>query len=431
MTATELFTTSVPAAFWRGLDACVHCGFCLPACPTYEITADEADSPRGRIELMRALERGELTPDDEGLRHHLGRCLDCRACETVCPSAVTYGPALEAARAAIAGAVPAPTPVRLLLRILASRGLQNALWLLARVVRATGLPRVLSRGAGADAPRVAWTAAMLAASGGTGTPHRPAHAPAAAGSGSRARVQLFTGCVQSGLFGHVHEATATALRHNDLDVGAPAGQVCCGALAAHAGDAGLARRLALANLRAFAGATGAIVVNAAGCGAMLKHYAALLAGEPAHAAAAREFSLRVRDVSEVLAERGPAPGNPLPLRVAYDAPCHLVHAQKLSREPLALLKAIPGIELVVLDEADRCCGAAGLYSLVEPELSAAVLARKLDAVRRVAPDVVATGNPGCQMQLGAGILLSDMDVDVRHPVELLAWSYEAPATTAR
>lgn len=421
-----------PALFWRGLDACVHCGFCLPACPTYEATLDEADSPRGRIVLMRALERGDLGPNDPGLRHHLDRCLGCRACESACPSGVAYGPALEAARAKLTSGAPLPALVRLVLGVLARPALQNPLWWLSRLLRATGLPRWLAWEAGRGAPRLAWLAAMLAASEGPGAGGRWSGGPSTRRLKSEPDPRppnpdpcaLFTGCVQAGLFSHVHDATLKALRHNGLSVEVPAAQVCCGALAAHAGAADLATELARANLHCFANTRGPIVVNAAGCGAMLRHYAAWFADDADCSTMAREFSARVRDVSEVLAERGPAPGRRLPLRVAYEAPCHLLHAQRIAAAPLAVLRAIPGLEVVALEGGDRCCGAAGLYSLVQPELSLAVLEPRLAAIRRSAADVLATGNPGCQMHIGAGILIAGMRTEVRHPVELLSWSYE-------
>jgi glycolate oxidase iron-sulfur subunit len=227
-----------------------------------------------------------------------------------------------------------------------------------------------------------------------------------------------------GLFRHVHDATIVALEANGVAVGEVARQVCCGALAAHAGDHGLACELARDNVRAFASGDGPVVVSSAGCGAMLRSYAELLAGEPQEAEA-RRLAARVRDVSEVLAERGPRPGRPLALRVAYDAPCHLLHAQRVSAAPLALLDAIPGLERVGLEGSERCCGSAGLYSLIEPALSQDVLALKVAAIRRAAPEVVATGNPGCLMQIGAGVLLEGLNVRACHPVELLAWSYRA------
>jgi glycolate oxidase iron-sulfur subunit len=225
-----------------------------------------------------------------------------------------------------------------------------------------------------------------------------------------------------GLFGHVHAATIVALNANDVAVREVAGQVCCGALAAHSEAHDLAQRLARENVRAFAKTDGPIVVNSAGCGAMLKSYRDLLAGEPIEADA-RAVAARVKDVTELLAERGPRAGGALHLRVAYDAPCHLLYAQKIADAPRRVLAAIPGLEQVPLEGSDRCCGSAGLYSLLEPAMSQEVLALKLEAIRRAAPDVVATGNPGCVMQIGAGVLLAGLPVTVVHPVELLAWSY--------
>jgi glycolate oxidase iron-sulfur subunit len=240
-------------------------------------------------------------------------------------------------------------------------------------------------------------------------------------------VALFRGCVMDGLFGHVHDATIRTLAVNGVAVAEVPRQVCCGALAAHAGRPDLARELARENVRAFDAAAPdrTVVTNSAGCGAMLKAYGEWLADDPL-AKRARAFAARVRDVSEILAERGPAPATrPLPVRVAYDAPCHLEHAQHVNAEPLRLLAAIPGLELVPLEGADRCCGSAGLYSLIEPDLSAAVLAPKLAAIAASGADMVATGNPGCLMQIGAGALLAGQQVEVHHPVELLDRAYRA------
>jgi glycolate oxidase iron-sulfur subunit len=411
----------VTARAWAGLDPCVHCGFCLPACPTYEVTADEADSPRGRIVLMRALARGEMPADDATLDEHLDRCLGCRACEGVCPSGVVYGPALESARELIAGARGQPPALAAGLWLLARPGRQRLLWLLARAARATGIPTRVTRGAGATSPAPVFALAMLAAT-------RPRHDPPGAdGHGApppTATVALLRGCVMEGLFGHVHDATVRALAMNAVAVREVPGQVCCGALAAHAGDAAAAREAARRNVLAFdAAAPGLpVVTNSAGCGAMLKAYGEWLADDPL-AERARAFSARVRDVSEVLAERGPRRAGALRLRVAYDAPCHLLHAQHVADAPLALLAAIPELELVPLEGSDRCCGSAGIYSLLHPALSLDVLGAKLRAIGAAAPDVVATGNPGCLMQIGAGALLTGLDVAVRHPIELLDLAY--------
>ena len=416
------------ALSYAGLDSCVHCGFCLPACPTYEATLDECDSPRGRIVLMRALVRGELPADDEALTHHLDRCLGCRACEGVCPSGVAYGPAMEAARVQVAAGRPEAASVAFGLWALARPGRQRLAWWAARVARASGAPAALARGAGAGAPALVQMLAMLAAT----EPHRRTGAPAYRRTHTRGKepdvtAALFRGCVMDGLFGHVHGATIRTLAFNGIAVAEVPRQVCCGALAAHAGRADLARELARENVRAFdAAAPGqTIVTNSAGCGAMLKAYAEWLADDPL-AERARAFAARVRDVSELLAERGPVPAaRPLSVRVAYDAPCHLDHAQHVTTQPLRVLAAIPGLDLVPLEGADRCCGSAGLYSLVEPDLSAAVLAPKLQAIAASGADVVATGNPGCLMQIGAGALLAGMRVEVRHPVELLDLAYRA------
>jgi glycolate oxidase iron-sulfur subunit len=415
---------------YAGLDPCVHCGFCLPACPTYEVTLDEADSPRGRIVLMRALARGELPPDDPGMIRHLDRCLGCRGCEAVCPSGVVFGPALEAARADIARARPVPVAVRAALWALARPARQRWLWWLARQARRTGTAEWLARGAGPSAPRVAWLAAMVAASRGSGVrgrgsavATRPSPTP---DPRSLTPAALFRGCVMDGLFDHVHGATIRTLAVNGVQTVEVPRQACCGALAAHAGERALAAELARANVRAFdAAAPGLpVVTDSAGCGAMLKSYGEVLEGD-ALGEQAGAFAARVRDVTEVLAERGPAEGRPLGLRVAYDAPCHLQHAQRVADAPLWVLAAIPGLSRVSLEGSERCCGSAGLFALVEPELSREVLARKLEAIRAAAPDVVATGNPGCLLHIGAGLVLNDMPVAALHPVELLDVSYRA------
>jgi glycolate oxidase iron-sulfur subunit len=417
-----------------GLAPCVHCGFCLPACPTYEATLDEADSPRGRIVLMRALARGEMSADDTVLAAHLDRCLGCRGCESVCPSGVAYGPALEAARARIAARRGLTPFTRIALWVLATPARQRLMWLAARVLRRTGLPRWLAYGAGPGAPRLARLMAMLAATeplkrtdrrpGGEAASRGRTPLPAAQPTSRPAA--LFRGCVQQGLFAHVHDATITALRANGIGATEVRGQVCCGALAAHAGHDALARHLARRNVAAFDAAAPQqeVVVNAAGCGAMLKAYGDWLAGDPLEARA-RAFAARVRDVSQALADRGPAPGiRPVHAAVAYDAPCHLLHAQKLADPPRRVLGAVPELRDVPLEGSDRCCGAAGLYSLAQPELSDAVLAPRLDAVGASGATMVATGNPGCQMQIGAGLLLRGRDTAVCHPVELLARSYD-------
>ncbi len=403
---------------FEALDTCVHCGFCLQACPTFLATGDEADSPRGRIDLMRALEAGDLASDDPALRLHLDRCLGCRGCEPVCPSGVGYGRGIEAARAVLATRRRPPALARAALWALTTPGTSRIVYALARLLRASGIPGRL-----AGWGRIRFAMGMLAATKpsdrrtvGRSDGKRPQ--PPSVSPTVRQSVALFRGCVMDGLFAHVHDATVRTLGVNGWAVREVPGQVCCGALHAHAGLRDEARLLARANVAAFGPGDEPIVVNSAGCGAMLKEYG--------HLVDATSFAARVRDVTELLARGGgPRPGAPVDVQVAYDPPCHLLHAQRIADEPLRVLAAIPVLRIVPLSDAAQCCGSAGLYTLLEPAMSRAVLAPKLASLRAAAPHVVATGNPGCLMQLGAGLAASGLSAGVRHPVELLDESYRA------
>jgi len=409
---------------FAALDPCVHCGFCLSACPTYLATGDESESPRGRIHLMRALERGELTATDDGLAQHLDSCLGCRGCEPACPSGVGYGRGLETARERLTRANGLPARARIALGVFARSWAWRPLFGMARVARGTGLLRRL-----AGPGRLGFLSGMLDAT----TPirerlsnralgtRRSALGGAAVAMPAGATVALFRGCVMNVLFDHVHEATRRTLEANGYRVVEVQNQACCGALHEHAGDRAGAARLAERNVTAFDGVADFVAVNSAGCGALLKDVGHLLGTE-----AAGRVAGSVRDVSELLAERGPRSGGELPLTIAYDAPCHLQHAQRVHREPLAVLRAIPGLRLTLLPGSDRCCGSAGLYGVLHPELSRAVLADKVAAIAAASPrpDVVATGNPGCLMQIGAGLTAEGLGVAVAHPIELLDWSYE-------
>ncbi|HXB25748.1 MAG TPA: heterodisulfide reductase-related iron-sulfur binding cluster [Gemmatimonadaceae bacterium] len=398
----------------HGLDQCVHCGFCLQACPTYLATGDENDSPRGRLMLMRALVEGDLDVLDPAIDTHIGRCLGCRACETVCPSGVPYGHLLEATRATIVAERPLPLIGRIVLGIFASPVLLRTALFCARALRATRIPDVLAR----------WRVplAMLAAT----RQVVPQRAYRVETTSERGTVALLRGCVMEGLFAETNRATERTLNVNGYRVIETPPQRCCGALHAHAGDARTARALARANVAAF-DASGAkwIAINAAGCGAMVKEYGRLLADDPAWSARAAAVAAKARDVSELLAAAGPLPGAPIKKRVTYDAPCHLLHAQRVADAPLAVLRAIPGMELVPLVDADQCCGSAGIYNLLEPELAAQVLAPKLERIAESGAEWVATGNPGCLMQIGAGLLLSGATARAVHPVDLLDASYAA------
>ena len=408
---------------FRGLDPCVHCGFCLQNCPTYRETNIEGESPRGRILLMRGVERGTLKITEPELAYHLDRCLGCRSCEPVCPSGVKYGGALEATRDLLSEVRPTPLAARVINAVMAEGMLRKPLLMLARMVRPFA---TMASGKS----QLGFLFGMLAATrpwsapdgfeGGAGLPVPPS---SSSETESGPSVALFEGCVMSGLMSHVHAATVRTLTANGFDVRSVSGQACCGALHAHAGQREQAMELARQNVAAFGEEPDSIIaVNSAGCGAMLKEYGQLLAGDPLeHDAIA--LAARVRDVSELLAERGPRKGKPVKIKVAYDPPCHLLHAQGISDAPLAILSAVPGLERVHHVDAEMCCGSAGSFSFTQSELSRSVLDKKVRALVAADPDIVATGNPGCIMQIGAGFAAAGRKVAVVHPVEILDRSY--------
>ena len=402
-----------------GIDACVHCGFCLQSCPTYLTLEDENDSPRGRVLLMRSALEGTLGIDDPSLETHIDRCLGCRACETACPSGVPYGHLLEATRATMAEHRRLPLVARLILWVFARPTSLTIAMALSRVLRATRIPVLLSRLNG----RLGFAMAMLAST------ERKGGGPSydARGNATRGTVSVLLGCVMEGLLGSANRATERTLVVNGYSLVTAPGQRCCGALHAHAGDLRGARELARANIVSFeqAGAD-YICVNAAGCGAMMKEYAHLLADDAELSERAARVSARVRDVSELLVAAGPVTGAaPVDATVTYDAPCHLLHAQRIADPPLAMLRAVPGLRLVPLAGAEHCCGAAGIYNLVEPDTSNAVLAPKLENIEATGAELVATGNPGCLMQIGAGLRRASIRARTVHPVELLDESYRS------
>jgi glycolate oxidase iron-sulfur subunit len=397
------------------LDLCVHCGFCMQACPTYLVLEDENDSPRGRLMLMRGAVEGDVAVDDPALTTHIDRCLGCRACETACPSGVPYGHLLEATRATVVAKQPIGFVASIVLATMANARLRRVVFGLAKLARALRLTSLLARLPG----RAGFAFAMLEST-------RPTFSRSDINGTREARhtVATLDGCVMDALFSHTNAATRRVLARNGYLHVQAAGQQCCGALHAHAGDRDRAMTLARRNIEAFE-RSGAelIAVNAAGCGAMMKDYGHLLKDDPHWAERAASVAARVRDVSELLVMAGPAPGGRLPLRVTYDAPCHLHHAQRVVDAPLAVLRAIPVLDLVPLPDADRCCGGAGIYNLVQPETSAAVLDPKLENIRASGAVLVATGNPGCHMQIGAGLIRSGSRTRCVHPVELLDYAY--------
>ncbi|MCA1630956.1 MAG: 4Fe-4S dicluster domain-containing protein [Acidobacteria bacterium] len=431
--------------------ACIHCGLCLEACPTYVHTGDENDGPRGRLYLMRAAEEGRLAVASPAFERHIDRCLGCRACESACPAGVEYGVLLEAARADIRehGERRSHTgrllnftlrhvwlhPARLRFAFAAARVFRDAG--LARLLLKSRLPRLVSPrfelalallDSSARAPLNGSKSIAREASHEEGTP-RSVVGKNVGGAESRPdeprAAQLFEGCVTEGLFARVNRATARVVRVQGCEVSAPSGQVCCGALHAHAGDTEGARTLARRNVEAFESAPLApVVTNAGGCGAMLKGYGHLLSDDVEFADRARDFSARVRDVSQQLAATGLRVGAPIDAGVTtYDASCHLLHGQRAAEEPLRMLEAIPALRFVALEGSDVCCGGAGVYNLLEMELSARVLAEKLKHVAESGATLLATGNAGCHMQIGAGARLAGMELRVCHPVELLDESY--------
>ncbi len=405
-----------------GLDSCVHCGFCLQACPTYINLEDENDSPRGRLVLMRRMLDGEIALDDPDAGRHLDRCLGCRACETACPSGVPYGDLLEATRATMAPVRGIPFVARFILAVFKQTSLLHVGLTFARAFRATRIPSLLSR---LLPERLAFPMAMLAST--APNPHLATHSSRQSPSSRPTPdscLTTLTGCVMHGLFGHVNRATDRVLTHNGYTVVSTPHQHCCGALHAHAGDLDSARELARRNIAAFE-ATGSapIAINSAGCGAMVKQYGHLLHDDPTWSARANAVAARARDVSELLAAVGPKRGGSLPLRVTHDPPCHQMHAQRVVNPPRAVLAAITDLDLVPLEDADQCCGSAGIYNLVEPDTSNAVLAPKLKRIADTKADFVATGNPGCMMQIGAGLMLTGSTARAVHPVELLDASY--------
>lgn len=438
----------------RRLVNCVHCGFCLPACPTYRRLGDEADSPRGRLYLMQAVVEGRLDAGSDAFRTHIERCLGCRACEPVCPSGVEYGHLLELARQVGSGARPPPLLTRLLPRVFGTGWIARPAMLLGRLLRASGLPALATRmmaGRAGGEPHarggLRLATAMLAASaparemfhkrlpapsarvGGRGAGRLRGvggDAPGVTGAvhGNAPTVAVLTGCVQAGLFARVNAATVRVLEANGYRVVPVRGQGCCGALHAHGGDLEGARALARRNVRAFAAAgVDFLAVNASGCGAAMADYGSLLAGDPVMGERATAVARRVRDISQLLDERGPVAGAAIPVRVTYDAPCHLLHAQGVADPPIRVLRSVPGVEVAPLTGAGECCGGAGIYALANPGLGGWIGSDKVRSVLETGAEAVVTGNPGCMMQIGAGLALAGSGVSVLHLVEVVDESY--------
>jgi glycolate oxidase iron-sulfur subunit len=438
------------------LQQCMHCGMCLPTCPTYDETKFERSSPRGRIRLMREVADGRLEVS-ETFAEEMSYCLGCLACETACPAGVDYATLLETARGEVERRGIVGGPWRRFIRWLALsvlfrhprllRAVGRGLWLYQRLgvqwlVRHSGilllLPRRL-RQLEAMAPTIRPPFSHRRIAPRESPPPWTSFSETRGSLGEAApqyRVALLTGCVQDLLYAGINRATADVLLANGCEVVTPPLQYCCGSLHAHNGELELARDMARKNLDLYDVPTlDAIITNAGGCGSHLKKYAELLHDEPTYRERAEAWDGKVRDVHEWLLEIGlrapcsPGPGRPgslMPdLTVTYDASCHLLHGQRIARQPLDLLRAIPGVQLVELPESDWCCGSAGVYSLTQPEQSAKLLARKLDHIAATGAAVLASGNPGCLLQLEAGMRRDPRLAEMRvcHPIELLAEAY--------
>ena len=408
---------------------CVHCGFCLSACPTYLETGNELDSPRGRIYLMNSAVNGEI-PIDGSLVKHLDMCLGCLACEPACPSGVQYGSLIEAGRSQIErryersafdkyyrslifSLFPYPNRMKLMLPVfyiyqkLGLRTLIQSTGIISRISQKLGnmeamLPNVKSPVFPPEMPEI------LHAKG-----------------KKRYRVALLLGCVQSVFFSKTNDATVRVLRENGCEIVVPQNQSCCGALSVHSGRLSEGRKFAKQTIKTFEGLDiDAFIINSAGCGSTIKDYSELLKDDPEYSLRALALSEKTKDIMEFLSDTGiEGDLKEINIKVTYQDACHIGHAQRIKEQPREVLKQIPGLELVEMPEADLCCGSAGIYNLVQPEMSQNLLERKMRNVKRNKVDYLVAGNPGCLLQIQKGIKQEGLSIKTAHPIELLDWSY--------
>lgn len=410
----------------RGLiDECVHCGFCLPSCPTYLLWGEEMDSPRGRIHLMKLATEGRVEMTDTFVRH-FDQCLGCMGCLTACPSGVEYNKLIESTRQQIERRHPRPVNDRLLRQLIFALFPHperlRLLLPLMRVYQRSGLKKTVEKSgilSKVPARLAGLHAIMPSVTRKTLSAKVPEHTEAV--GQRRARVGLLTGCVQRVFFPQVNAATVRVLAAEGCEVYAPAGQGCCGALALHSGREAEAKEYARKLIDTFENYDlDYVAVNAAGCGSSMKEYGYLLRDDPQYAERAARFSERVRDATELLAELGPlAPRRAMKVTIAYHDSCHLAHAQGIRQQPRSLLQSIPGIELVPIAEGDICCGSAGIYNLVEPEPARELGERKVRHIYETEAQIVASANPGCTLQISATAKRLGRPLKVLHPVEIL------------
>jgi len=434
------------------INTCVHCGICLSVCPTYRVTGLEMSSPRGRIFLMKQVSAGEMSADEPEFMAQMTQCLNCRACEAACPSGVKYGQILEASRSQVMAirldgrpkteddpktanspAVPAAERIiraavfdHMFKDMRLFRAFSGALKVYQKsgaqaIARKTGLLKLMGMGE-MEAMLPAISQKMLQPRG-----------QIFAADGPRAhRVALLTGCIMGTAFAQVHKATIRVLRKNGCEVVIPEGQGCCGALHTHGGDLDGGRELARANILALERAGldefDAVISNAAGCGSTLKEYAHLLADDPVWHERAARWTSKVKDIHEFLAsiELNTQDLKPLNATVTFQEPCHLAHAQRITSQPRKLLGAIPGLQLREMPESALCCGSAGIYNVIQPEMAAALGERKIENALSVKPDIIATANPGCALQLANELRKRGQNVQVKYIIELLDQSYFSP-----
>ncbi|MBI1370867.1 MAG: 4Fe-4S dicluster domain-containing protein [Planctomycetes bacterium] len=401
--------------------ACVHCGLCLPACPTYTQDGDENDSPRGRIHIMNALHEGRIEPTTAVVRH-LDLCLDCRACETACPSGVVYHEIIEETRAKLKSPIPPSFSDRIVnylcLHVMPyPRKLRWAL-LPARLLQKVRLYGLVSKLGG---NKLAKMQQMLPDTGPLWPKELAAHHPA--NGAPRMKVGFLAGCVGSVMYGHVNRMAVELLAHLGCEVVVPPSQNCCGAIHHHGGHPDVAADFAKRNIEAFEGCDR--IVNAiAGCGAMLKDYGHLLRDDAAWADRAADFVKRTRDISQLLAELDPpAPTHRVSMTAVYHDACHLAHAQKITAEPRRLLAKVEGLRLIPLAESDMCCGAAGTYNLQQPAMATDLGSRKIRHIRTTGAGICITGNVGCAMQIQSQARSEGLALTVLHPVEVLHRAY--------
>lgn len=420
------------------LQQCMHCGMCLPTCPTYDTTKRERNSPRGRIALMRAIADGELQVN-QTFADEMSYCLGCLACQTACPAGVHYAELFETARADIEQSGVVSSPERNFWRVLTLRGLfmnprllrlvGNLLWIYQRsglewIARKVGFTKLLPANLRRLEPQTPRMADKFS--------HQLISENEAPAQPAKYRVALLTGCMQDLMFSDLNRDTADVLLANDCSVHTPSVQPCCGSLHSHNGEPGLASILAKQMIDLLPPEEyDAIITNAGGCGSHLRHYSLLLGDDPAYAGKARQWDLKVKDIHEWLAEIGcrKPSGSPLSddtnVTVTYHDSCHLAHGQKVVKQPRDILKSIPGLIVKELPESNWCCGSAGVYSITQPEQATLLLNRKIGHIKSTGATVLATANPGCHLQIARGLEEAGQKVTVVHPISLLAKAYRA------